>query len=86
MILGRAIVKTKGFLGRSIEEQEAFFADATKHAIARIHAAGLPSVHGDTYGLYYIFPDGRKVYEHYLGPDERPYHIHKADEADHEPE
>ncbi|MGD0662614.1 MAG: hypothetical protein ABSD38_31550 [Syntrophorhabdales bacterium] len=43
-------------------EKEAYFAQATRKAIAQIHEAGFPTVHGDEHGIYELYPDGRKVY------------------------
>jgi hypothetical protein len=43
-------------------EKEAYFAQATRNAIARIHEAGLPTIHGDERGIYELYPDGHKVY------------------------
>ena len=39
-----------------------YFAKAVKKAIARTHAAGRPSFHGDGFGLFYLYPDGHKEY------------------------
>jgi len=41
---------------------EDFFGTATREAISKIHAAGLPSTHGDDKGVYRLHPDGRKEY------------------------
>ena len=41
---------------------ERIFAKAVKKAIARTHAAGRPSFHGDGFGLFYLYPDGHKEY------------------------
>jgi hypothetical protein len=43
-------------------EKEAYFAQATRRAIAQIHAVGLPTVHGDERGIYELYPDGSRVY------------------------
>ena len=50
------------FLAMNKCERESFFAQATKKAITKIHAAGLPTIHGDEHGIYHLYPDGRKEY------------------------
>jgi hypothetical protein len=50
------------FLGLPKEEQEAAFGKATQASIAKTHALGLPTTHGDDKGIYQIFPDGHKEY------------------------
>ena len=49
------------------EEVEAFFAEATKQAQEELHAKGLPYIVGDRYGMYSVYPDGRRVYTPYGG-------------------
>lgn len=44
------------------EEREKMLGKATHAAIEKIHAAGMPSVHGDEKGTYNLYPDGRKEY------------------------
>jgi hypothetical protein len=44
------------------EEREKILGKSTRAAIKRLHDAGLPSVHGDDKGTYYLYPDGRKEY------------------------
>jgi len=61
----------KGFLGDSPEDQEAFFAEATKDAIDAIHAAGHPTSHGDEKGVYLLYPDGRREYVKRYSQEER---------------
>ncbi len=44
------------------EEREKILGKSTRAAIKRLHDVGLPSVHGDDKGTYYLYPDGRKEY------------------------
>lgn len=44
------------------EAREKILAEGTAKRIAKIHARGLPTTHGDINGVYQIYPDGRKVY------------------------
>lgn len=44
------------------EEIESVFRSAAKDAIARTHAMGRPSTHGDEKGIYRLYPDGHKEY------------------------
>lgn len=44
------------------EELEKILADGIAKEIAETHALGLPTTHGDSHGVYQIYPDGRKVY------------------------
>ena len=44
------------------QAQEAILGKATRAEIARHHAAGHPTGHGDEKGVYKLYPDGRKVY------------------------
>jgi hypothetical protein len=43
-------------------EQSRILGKATREAIAQAHAVGLPTGHGDGYGLFMLHPDGRKEY------------------------
>ena len=52
----------KRFIDMDKAEREAFFGEATRKAIAKIHAAGLPTTHGDEQGIYQLHPDGHKEY------------------------
>jgi hypothetical protein len=55
--------KTKrSFFGMSRHEEEALLKEAADEAIAKTHAAGLPTTHGDEKGVYRLYPDGRKEY------------------------
>jgi len=49
-------------LSLSKEDQEAAFGKATRAAIAKAHALGLPTTHGDDNGVYQLYPDGHKEY------------------------
>lgn len=44
------------------EEREKILAEGIAKEIAETHSLGLPTTHGDIYGVYQIYPDGRKVY------------------------
>lgn len=44
------------------ERAHELMAEAVRQAVARQHAAGLPTAHGDGKGVYLLYPDGRKVY------------------------
>jgi hypothetical protein len=52
----------RGFLDMDKAEREAFFGEATRKAIAKIHAAGHPTTHGDEQGIYQLYPDGHREY------------------------
>lgn len=52
----------KRFLDMDKAEREAFFGEATRKAIAKIHAAGQPTTHGDEQGIYQLYPDGHREY------------------------
>ena len=52
----------KSFFDMSGKEMEALLKEAAAEAIAEIHAAGLPTTHGDEKGVYRLYPDGRKEY------------------------
>ena len=41
---------------------EKFLAEGAKEEIAKTHADGRPSTHGDDKGIYYLYPDGKKRY------------------------
>ncbi|MGL5258340.1 MAG: hypothetical protein ACRC76_15030 [Proteocatella sp.] len=43
-------------------EMEDLAGAAAKEEIAKTHAAGRPSTHGDEKGVYHLFPDGHKEY------------------------
>ena len=55
----------KRVMDMSKEEVEAFFAEATKQAQQEIHAKGLPYVIGDKFGIYNVYPDGKRVFTSY---------------------
>jgi hypothetical protein len=44
------------------EEQSRILGRATRAAIAKTHAMGRPSVHGDRQGIFELYPDGSKKY------------------------
>ena len=54
--------KVKDFFEMNKEEKETLFAQATREAIKRAHAAGRHTTHGDDKGVYQLYPDGHKVY------------------------
>ena len=47
------------------EEVEAYFAEATKQAQQEIHDKGFPYVIGNKYGIYHVYPDGKRVFTPY---------------------
>ena len=61
----------KRFIDMDKAERETFFGEATRKAIAKIHAAGLPTTHGDAQGIYQLFPDGHKEYIETYSQQER---------------
>ncbi len=44
------------------EEREKCLGEATRKAIAETHAAGRSTAHGDSKGVYLLYPDGHKEY------------------------
>ncbi|MGD0237475.1 MAG: hypothetical protein ABSC55_23465 [Syntrophorhabdales bacterium] len=52
----------KSFFDMSGKEMEALLKEAAAEAIAKTHAAGLPTTHGDEKGVYRLYPDGHKEY------------------------
>lgn len=52
----------KDIFNMTKKESEAFLAKATKAEIAKHHAAGRPTAHGDEKGVYLLFPDKHKEY------------------------
>ena len=52
----------KNFWELTKEEMEKFLAEGAKEEIAKTHADGRPSTHGDDKGIYYLYPDGKKRY------------------------
>jgi hypothetical protein len=46
----------------SKEEREKMLSGVGKSAIARAHALGLATTHGDGKGIYKLYPDGHKEY------------------------
>lgn len=38
------------------------FKEAAQKAITETHAAGRASTHGDSKGIYHLYPDGKKEY------------------------
>ena len=61
----------KRFIDMDKAEREAFFGEATRKAIAKIHAAGHPTTHGDEQGIYQLYPDGHKEYIETYSQQER---------------
>jgi hypothetical protein len=45
--------------------------EAAQKAIAETYAAGRASTHGDSKGIYHLYPDGKKEYIKLYGDDER---------------
>jgi hypothetical protein len=54
--------KNASFLEMDKSEQERILAEGTAEAITKIHAAGLPTTHGDNKGVYLLYPDGHREY------------------------
>ena len=54
--------KVFGFGDLGAEEVTRISTEGVKAAIADLHAAGIPSVHGDAKGIYKLYPDGYKEY------------------------
>jgi hypothetical protein len=54
--------KSKSFFDMEKSEQEHILAEITSEAIEKIHAAGLPTSHGDNKGVYLLYPDGHREY------------------------
>jgi len=72
LIRGYTVRKgNKSFVSMDKSERESFFAEAAKKAIAKIHAAGLPTTHGDAQGIYQLYPDGHKEYIETYSEQER---------------
>ncbi len=70
----KSYTRTKGnksFVSMDKSGRESFFAEAAKKAIAKIHAAGLPTTHGDAQGIYQLYPDGHKEYIETYSEQER---------------
>jgi hypothetical protein len=61
----------KRFLDMDTAERETFFGEATRKAISKIHASGLPTTHGDAQGIYQLYPDGHKEYIELYSQQER---------------
>lgn len=61
----------KRFIDLDKAERETFFGEATRKAISKIHASGLPTTHGDEQGIYQLFPDGHKEYIETYSKQER---------------
>ena len=61
----------KRFIDMDKAERETFFGEATRKAIAKIHATGLPTTHGDAQGIYQLYPDGHKEYIETYSQQER---------------
>ena len=61
----------KRFIDMDKTERETFFGEATRKAIAKIHATGLPTTHGDVQGIYQLYPDGHKEYIETYSQQER---------------
>lgn len=52
----------KQFLEMPKEELLKRYSEATHKAIAKQHALGFPTTHGDDKGVHRLYPDGRKEY------------------------
>ena len=63
--------ETKSFIAMDKAGRESLFGQVTKKAIAKIHAAGLPTTHGDEQGIYQLYPDGHKEYIETYSEQER---------------
>lgn len=61
----------KRFIDMDKAERETFFGEATRKAISKIHASGLPTTHGDEQGIYQLYPDGHKEYIEMYSQQER---------------
>jgi hypothetical protein len=59
------------FIDMDKAERETFFGEATRKAISKIHASGLPTTHGDEQGIYQLYPDGHKEYIETYSQQER---------------
>jgi hypothetical protein len=58
----------KDFFTMSAEERTALYAQGIREDVARHHAEGRYTTHGDEAGVYRLYPDGRKEY---IGPIDR---------------
>lgn len=65
-------VNKKGFWDMTKEEQEALLREAAKEEIAKHHATGNPTCHGDDKGVFWLYPDGRKEYVKLYPPGNDP--------------
>lgn len=52
----------KNFWDLSKAETEELLAQSAAEEIAKTHAAGRPTTHGDKKGVYQLFPNGRREY------------------------
>ena len=52
----------KDFFAMSAEERTVLYAQGIREDVARHHAAGRYTTHGDETGVYRLYPDGRKEY------------------------
>ena len=55
----------KRFMDLTKEEMEADLAKATTQAQAELHAKGLPYIIGDKFGIYTVYPGGKRVFTSY---------------------
>ncbi len=65
-------VDKKHYWDMTKEEKEAMIGEFTKEEIAKHHAAGRPTVHGDDKGIFLIHPDGTKEYVELYPPGYDP--------------
>ena len=56
------VLRKKSFRSMTKEEKQALLKEAAQEAIAEVHAAGLPTAHGDDKGVYLLYPDGHREY------------------------
>ncbi|HUW65735.1 MAG TPA: hypothetical protein VMW83_13790 [Spirochaetia bacterium] len=77
-------MNNKNYWDMTKEEKEAMLAAAAKEEIAKHHAAGRATVHGDDKGVFLIHPDGTKEYvKMYNLPEiDRQNHINRYEEMD----
>jgi hypothetical protein len=59
---GAITMSKKNYWDMTKEEKEAMLAEAAREEIAKHHAAGRSTIHGDNIGVFLMHPDGRKQY------------------------
>ena len=55
----------KRFMDLTKEEMEARLAKANRRAQNELHAKGLPYIIGNKFGIYSVYPDGKRVFTSY---------------------